>query len=202
MKKTMAIAILLAGVNASASNKPGTDLTVHVYVVYDMPVSNSMVLAQTCASKLLASAGVELKWHKPRTLDSAGPNDLTIRFVLVAPPSYRVGPKAKVLAFARPYASGGERILVFHDRVAGFAAPYGSRSWRVIGHVLAHEIGHVLEGIARHSGSGLMRAAWTIEDLETMTSEGLEFAPVDRELIRANLVGHFPTPVAAEQPVR
>ena len=146
MKKTMAIAILVAGVNATASNGPHSDLTVHVYVVYDMPVSNSMVLAQVCASNLLASAGVDLKWHKPRTLDSAGPNALTIRFVPAAPASYGDGPKAKVLAFARPYASGGEKILVFHDRLAAFATPYGSLSWRVIGHVLAHEIGHVLEG--------------------------------------------------------
>jgi len=71
----------------------------------------------------------------------------------------------------------------------------------VVGHILAHEIGHVLEGIVRHSDSGLMRAKWTPDDLQTITREGLGLAPFDQELIRANLIRREANMVMAKQPV-
>jgi hypothetical protein len=34
----------------------------------------------------------------------------------------------------------------------------------LLGYVLAHEIGHVLEGLVRHSGAGVMKASWNRAD--------------------------------------
>jgi predicted metalloendopeptidase len=56
-----------------------------------------------------------------------------------------------------------------------------------LGHILAHEIGHVLENVARHSDTGLMQANWTRDDISMMIWAGLPFAPEDKALIRARM---------------
>jgi hypothetical protein len=159
-----------------------------VYVTLEASVSGPLIVrAQSCASKLLAPTGVKLIWHDTPIGDPAGANSLAMTFLSTAPGSYRTGRKAKALAFALPYASTGQQILVFHDRVSNFIAPYGGRSGVVLGHILAHEIGHVLERVARHSDSGLMQANWSHDDISMMIWTGLPFAPEDKALIRSRM---------------
>jgi hypothetical protein len=52
-----------------------------------------------------------------------------------------------------------------------------------MGPVLAHEICHILEGIPRHSGSGLMKARFDWRDMIEMRGGGLKFAPDDEVLL-------------------
>jgi hypothetical protein len=52
--------------------------------------------------------------------------------------------------------------------------------------VLAHEIGHVLEGVARHSSEGVMKANWSVRDCAELVRQPLPFAPEDVELIQAH----------------
>ena len=173
MKTMTAITMLMAAVNATASSRQGPDFTVHVYVTFEAPVSGPLIVgAWSCASKLLSSTGLKLIWHDTPIGDAAGANSLAMTFLSTTPVSYRTGRNAKALAFALPYASTGQQILVFNDRVTNFVAPYGSRSRLVLGHILAHEIGHVLERVARHSGTGLMQANWTRDDRSMMIWAG------------------------------
>ena len=188
MKTMTAITMLMAAVNASASSRQSADFTVHVYVTFEASVSGPLIVgARSCASKLLAPTGVKLIWHDTPIGDPADANSLAMTFLPTAPVSYRTGRNAKALAVALPYASTGQQILVFNDRVSDFVAPYGRRSWVVLGHILAHEIGHVLENVARHSDTGLMQAHWTRDDISTMIWAGLPFAPEDKALIRARM---------------
>jgi len=55
-----------------------------------------------------------------------------------------------------------------------------------LGHVMAHEIVHILEGVARHSSEGVMKARWSDHDCAELTSKPLPFAAEDLELIRAH----------------
>jgi hypothetical protein len=55
-------------------------------------------------------------------------------------------------------------------------------------YVLAHEIAHVLQGVARHSDSGVMRARWTDLDYQWMSKGALKFATEDVQLIRHHLL--------------
>ena len=59
---------------------------------------------------------------------------------------------------ARPYVG---TIVAFPNRVQE-VNPNGGPS--VMAHVLVHEITHVLEGVARHSGTGVMKARWDDRD--------------------------------------
>jgi hypothetical protein len=188
MKAMTAITMLMAVVNASASSGQNAESTVHVYVTFEASVAGPLIVAaRSCASKLLAPAGVKLIWHDTPTGDPADANSLAMTFLPTTPVTYRTGRNAKALAVALPYASTGQQILVFNDRVSDFVAPYGRRSWVVLGHILAHEIGHVLENVARHSDTGLMQEHWTRDDISMMIWAGLPFAPEDKALIRSRM---------------
>src|ERR1022692_2423743 len=50
-------------------------------------------------------------------------------------------------------------------------------------HVLVHEITHVLEGISRHSSTGIMKAQWNKNDFFEMRRKPLPFAQEDVNLI-------------------
>jgi hypothetical protein len=50
--------------------------------------------------------------------------------------------------------------------------------------VLVHEITHILQGVDRHSESGIMKAQWTIDDYRAMASKPLSFTPLDVKLIQ------------------
>ena len=56
------------------------------------------------------------------------------------------------------------------------------------GHILAHEIGHVLLGTDSHSPTGLMKPGWNSLDLGAMLASRLEFPRCDSEMIRNNLI--------------
>lgn len=46
----------------------------------------------------------------------------------------------------------------------------------ILGHAMAHELGHLLLGTNSHSLSGLMRAHWTREDLTNASKGNLQFS--------------------------
>jgi hypothetical protein len=84
------------------------------------------------------------------------------------------------LAYAAPYADSGIRIHVFVDRIIRDGDPCVSC---LLGHVLVHEIAHILEGTARHSQYGIMKASWTQRDYAQMQMHALRFADLDVEMI-------------------
>jgi|SRR5271157_1457300 len=68
------------------------------------------------------------------------------------------------------------------------------------GNVLAHELTHALEGVARHSSEGLMKAKWSPGDYAGMVYGPLAFAAEDLDLLRAHFKPEMspgPTLVAA-----
>ena len=57
----------------------------------------------------------------------------------------------------------------------------------MLAHVLAHEITHILQGIKRHSKTGVMKAKWSYEDIRKMTWKPLPFAEEDIRLIHLGM---------------
>jgi len=57
----------------------------------------------------------------------------------------------------------------------------------LLAYIFADEIAHALQGVGRHSKSGIMKAEWTIDDYRAMLAPRLEFTADDVELIRAGL---------------
>jgi predicted Zn-dependent protease len=85
------------------------------------------------------------------------------------------------LAYALPFRRSGARVHVLLARVAAFSSP--GRKGVNLGYVLAHEIGHVLEKLTRHSAEGVMKECWNQHDFARMAGHRLGFAAEDAELI-------------------
>jgi hypothetical protein len=85
----------------------------------------------------------------------------------------------EMLGYALPYE--GTRIVVFWERIEA-TAPNRDAA-QLLAHVMAHEIGHVLEGTSRHSASGLMKAHWDKTDVRDLCWKPMPFAEEDIVLI-------------------
>jgi hypothetical protein len=130
------------------------------------------------ANKMVATIGIRLDWRRgepPR--GSAQP--ICIELATDTPANLLAG----ALGYTMPYE--GIHIRVFYDRIRSTAVP--SLRAMLLAHVLVHEIAHVLQGIYRHSDSGVMKAVWTDRDYLQMRTEGLPFAPEDITLIHLGL---------------
>ena len=58
---------------------------------------------------------------------------------------------------------------------------------RLLSYVLAHEIAHILQGVDRHSETGIMKASWDEGDYFDMGRGRLKFTPSDIDLIHLGL---------------
>jgi hypothetical protein len=130
--------------------------------------------AKTVSSGIFAAIGVKIQWHDLGNCPTEG---ILITFSNQTPASLMPG----ALAYARPYE--GTHIVVFYDRLKNKPGNVGC----LLGHVIAHEITHILQGVPRHSESGIMKALWTGADYQRMTWEPLQFADEDVILIHHGL---------------
>jgi len=60
----------------------------------------------------------------------------------------------------------------------------------VLGHAMAHEIGHLLLPYG-HSPTGLMRAEWEAKDLRLAANRQLNFTSEQAELMRGRLLARI-----------
>jgi hypothetical protein len=89
------------------------------------------------------------------------------------------------LGYAAPFGTKGTCIHVLLDRVRHTGSE--RLDGILLGHVMAHELGHVLEGIDRHSNSGVMKAHWDNQELDEMLIRPLSFSMEDVEWIHKGL---------------
>jgi Zn-dependent protease with chaperone function len=171
--KRVAVLIAVAGLSLKARERPAPKATVMVCMDADQHV---LMGVRPLASAMFASIGVRIDWRE-RGLYPAGKCAIQVQL------SYRSAGygKPKALAYAQPYEG---TIVIFLDRVQQLNHEGGPS---VLAHVLAHEITHVLEGIDRHSETGLMKETWNNQDYAVMRRKPLPFAPEDIRLIYEGL---------------
>jgi len=181
---TMALAVLGA-VNGQGAEAQGHRVTVYVQ---DQQVANPLLLARAKAltTSMFAGIGVHLRWElggRPRgRAGQATPDaEVVVRLVTKTPVGFHPGAPA----YSLPYAPPSEvRVIIFYDRVLGPVVGGVNVGAAFLGHILAHEIAHVLQGITRHSEEGVMKAQWTPQDRLQMRKGPLPFTPHDAELIQ------------------
>jgi hypothetical protein len=52
---------------------------------------------------------------------------------------------------------------------------------------MAHKITHILEGVKRHSDTGIMKATWTPDDTREMARHPMTFAAEDVNVIHQGM---------------
>lgn len=82
----------------------------------------------------------------------------------------------------------GYYSYVFQDRVEQLARDSHMNQSEILGHVAAHEIGHLLLGSNAHSQMGIMCANWYGRQLRSAAMGTLLFTPQESQLIRAKLL--------------
>jgi hypothetical protein len=133
--------------------------------------------ATMLASQMFAEIGVTIEWE--RAIGRCQPHAIRILLAVDTPAAFRPG----AMAYALPFE--GTHIRVFYDRIAQGRARRPLA--RVLAHVFAHEIGHLLQAQSRHSEEGIMKTRWTLKDFNDMNWEPLRFTDEDVTLIYAGL---------------
>jgi hypothetical protein len=180
----LTILALAAAIAAPARDKQPPELMVCFEGHGDVPLA-VLQGAQLTTDVIFAGAGVRIAWHGcgSKLAPAGDPWVVQVRFART-PPNH-VHPTA--LGYAQPFGDGKYAITLLYPRIAGLVPLGGGKEPAILGHVLAHEIGHVLQAIDRHSASGVMKAHWAGADIRGMSGRPLAFTPHDIDLIRRGL---------------
>jgi hypothetical protein len=147
--------------------------------------------ARGLTSQIFGRVGVKIDWRGRRHCPT---NSLPIDVSLDTPADTFPG----ALGFAVPGSSA--RIVIFLDRIRRNAPE--ALAPRILAHVFAHEITHVLRGDRRHSDAGLMKAHWEQSDYHGMARGFLPFTAEDVRLIERALTRPALTRPALATPVQ
>jgi hypothetical protein len=185
MNKILAIlsAFLLASwpKGAHASERCGTRIVVLHLTAGNIPAQR-IQQAEMVASRVLAQADVTVRWKGARH-ETVAAEDGAVQIDLMVTDEAASSDHPGALGYAYPFAKTGLQVVIFANRVAAM-----DRHDEVLGHVIAHEIGHVLIGTLEHSPSGVMRAHWSKSDVAAMQGRLLPFSRSDLAMI----ADHFP----------
>ncbi len=172
-----AMLLLATGIAVQGAGAPTRGAYRALICIANGPVQG-LLRAELMAAQMFRAAGVELEWR--RDLDPRVCPARSIQITVGQNTSPNVYPG--VLAYAVP--DGSKRIQVFFDRIEKFQL---TQPTILLAHVLVHEITHILQGVSRHSETGVMKAQWETADYNNMTRKPLPFTPTDIELIRRGL---------------
>ena len=191
-----------SGSAVTDSDQAGVEVRVAVYdIAYLSPPI--LAAAERQASAIFREAGIEILWVPgSRTGPEVHESDFTGQTPGQGPCTGRPGttlrlrivPKAPrglnktTLGFALPCAKFGTDVTIFLDRIENMAPNTASLVPRVLGHAMAHELGHVLLRSSEHSAKGLMKDRWSQSDFLILLSGLLSFTAADAHRIRQEAV--------------
>lgn len=194
MRLRLAALILTAGAGQGLGQTRSA--TVDVYINAHDDSEQLLGPSKLLASDLFKKIGVRLNWHKGEM--RAGQGSFGIRTVDHAPESAT----QEALASSRLLASSGVEITVYEDRIRQFLHDHRSVAEVATAYVLAHELAHVMQGVDRHSESGILKAHWSAQDLKEMAFQKLAFTTFDIGLIHEGLARQMASgrPEPADKP--
>ena len=146
--------------------------------------ASALTRAKIITSRMFLTAGVALEWQSIGTAACRGSQQtqtVILDFSTDTPPSEHFG----AMAYALPYEA--VHIVVLFDRIQRSAGGPTQLS-ALLAHVMTHEITHLLQGISRHTATGVMKAHWDAKDVADMAQDPLPFASEDIDLIQRGLV--------------
>lgn len=183
-----------AQANPSAAQQANLRITLRVY---NYGISRALLArAEGEATAILNQAGLELAWidcpltaaereSYPACQAPAGTADFAVK-ILTARGTERFYSHHEALgqALECPRNEIGCAAYIFYRDVLELAREGDAAEYQLLGHALAHEIGHLLLGPNSHAATGIMRARWSHQELQTMARAYLLFTDQQSERIR------------------
>ena len=138
--------------------------------------------AEKAAARVFQAAGIETTWRQAGT--GTVDDDLTSMIIInlmSASMEARMNAPATVMGFA---VSGARLASIMYGRVERLAQANATDLATVLGHVIAHEIGHLLLPPGGHSAGGIMNA---MLDLHLAVRGVLQFSSTEVTAMRARI---------------
>jgi hypothetical protein len=204
----LALASWLTGLgNGAEAASPETSpaITIHVHN-YAGVSTKTMGEAEEVATEIFGKTGVEVRWTDSVLTTATGqqntadPPPCTLADIQVSvfprQMSDRDGAPNNAMGLAPGNGPDRQIVYIFESNVE-------DRYWRVmraqgsahvtvsgaqiLGHAIAHEIGHVLLNQQVHSAQGIMRGEWACADFRDIAEGTLCFTPQQEESLRAEV---------------
>jgi hypothetical protein len=155
---------------STKTTEPNLNITVWVYNYAQIHHDALAQAKQAACRGLPGSTRLVLRIH-PRSLTYRANGHSTMFGQAALPDDGGFALQASV------YAYGAEELSRGQD----------SPSAVILGHLMAHELGHLLIGTDTHSRVGVMRPEWTVSDLERARQARLLFSTRNAKRIRAQV---------------
>ena len=176
--------VLFGSLLALGANGRSPYVQLRVSVFNTVPASPSTVeRAEREAGRILRGADIEVTWlNCPEHGQSEAPASLCSEAVYPSHLQLRIVPASRGLTSSTMGISfsgqGGKGCYadLFYEPIQQLQQETHASPSVILGHVMAHELGHLLLGTNSHSPSGLMRAHWTPEDLANAAKGNLLFS--------------------------
>ena len=175
---------------AVANSSPVT-----VSIHNDAGIPSAVLLqAEAEASRVFQQAGLEIRWLNC-PLPAAGPVAPTqceaANFPLhlqlrIAKHSLNLNEFTMGVSYLSADGIGCYADL-FYDRAQHLHEISGASLASILGHAIAHELGHLLLGTNSHSPAGIMRARWQPTDLASASKGALLFSTLESRAMKNKL---------------
>ncbi len=190
-----ACSTLLAQTPAAAEPDARPKMTVCVYN-YAQVSSRLLVAAEEEVTRIFLEAGVEVDWVlwpvRGRAEDrqvapqSDSPRWSHVLNLTTRAKAGKLPSNLDPLGFAMPCAKQDPicRAYIFSDRIEDMAKEQSASEARILAHVMAHELGHLVLGPHCHSREGIMEGIWQSKAIARASHGILLFTAGQGEVIR------------------
>lgn len=185
---TLMVAIALGPVTPDADAATSTPIVLQVHDTSGIQ-RDTLDRAREVVDRTFLTVGARIIWRLQSPSSEGRPEGFLLTVVICSRAVTETFDMSPAVLGAAPGSPDkqGRRAYVFYDRIQSFAFAHGLTVGQVLGHVVAHEVGHLLLPFGTHSSSGLMRGNWTPADLIRPTAGGMAFTAEQAGLIRAQL---------------
>ena len=185
-----AIFILVAVTACAAAEEPMTvEQTVLLFNTAHLP-AQELEKAKDVATTILEQAGIRLRWLDcPADQACDNPNDRTSLILSIQAESRQHNERHERLGEAFPAPEGGRSIRVFYNEAKLVSALHrvDVSVPVVLGHGIAHEMGHLLIPLVGHEPAGIMRGDWDPADWQGMAVGRMRFTAQEASRMRAEV---------------
>ena len=172
MTTTNKVAAIL--VSVAASVVLASEVTVHYYNEARIP-ERALAEAIETANSAMRRAEIKVRWvncyAEPQNCRTANTLQVSVVDTMseVRTPSFSMGYSLL------PQTGNGVYAKVMWNRVLQYAKAFDLPATKVLGNVIAHEIGHLLLGTGEHSHGGIMKARWSGSEKTALAGGRLAF---------------------------